>query len=238
MTKEILLSFHLGLGDSLICNAIARKLAEDQEVCVLCKPHNAKTLAFMWRDNPRITLIEVADDTEARGAIAEVKRHGKSVMGLGFFANNGFKPCEEFDRIFYAQAKMEHKDRWNGFKCARQESRELEPPKGKYCFVHDDPERGYVIPPESLPMNRMNVVRPDKELMNPNGEKCILFDYWGWLDNASEIHVIDSSFAILFDHLHLPKFEGKRVVLHLGLRPNEYPPARAKDFEVIRHNRL
>lgn len=237
--KELLLASHLGLGDGLIANAIVRRLAETHAVSVIVKPHNATTLAFQWRDSDRIVLVEVDDDAQARKGIAHVRKHGKEVLGLGFFhTKERFEPQSEFDRVLYRQAGIDHTERWNGFKCARQESRELEVPSGKYCFVHDDPARNFVIPPEALPFKRLKIVRPSKDLKNKNGDPCILFDYWGWLDNATEIHVIDSSFAILADHLHLEKFANKRLVLHLGLRPNEFPPARMKSFEIMRHNQF
>jgi hypothetical protein len=234
--KEILLASHLGLGDGLLINAIARRLAETCAVSVICKPHNSTTLAFQWRDSDRITLVEADDDAQARKGIAEMRKHGKEVLGLGFFAKEKFEPQSEFDRVFYRQTGVEHTERWNGFKCARQESREIEVPSGKYCFVHDDPSRNFVIPPEALPLKRLKIVRPSRDLKNRNGDPCILFDYWGWLDGAQEIHCFDSSFAIMVDHLHLPKFENKRLVLHLGLRSNEYPPARMKNWEILRHN--
>lgn len=238
--KEILLRSHLGLGDMLIVNAIVRHLAQRHAVTLLCKPHNTTAVAFMFRDMDNVTIIDVDDDAMADGAVKEVKRHGKTVLGLGMYGDpQKWELGPGFDRWFYAQAGLDHKERWNGFKCARQESRELEVPSGKYCFVHDDATRGFVIPPEALPAKRMKIVRPDKELKNRNGDASILFDYWGWLDNAQELHFIDSSFSILYDHLHLPKFANKKVVLHLGLRGgNEYPPTRLKDFEIVRHNKF
>lgn len=222
----------------LICNAITRHLATKFAVTLLCKAHNSTTVAFMYRDMDNVTIIDVDDDAMADAAVKECKRHAKTVLGLGMYGNpKQWELGPNFDRWFYMQAGLDHKERWNGFKCARQESRELPVPDGKYAFVHDDPERGFTIPPEALPLQRMKIVKPDKSLTNANGDKCILFDYWGWLDNAQEIHCIDSSFAILVDHLHLPKFGNKKLVLHLGLRGgNEYPPSRMKDFEIVKHN--
>lgn len=219
-------------------NAITRHYAQTHAVTVLCKPQNASTLAFMYRDLENVTLVQVPDDATADGAVKEVKRRGKDALCLGMFGEKSKYVHERWDTSMYMQAGLDPKDRWNHFKCARQESRELEPLEGRYCFVHDDPERGFVIPPESLPMRSLKIVRPSKDIKNRNGDPSILFDYWGWLDNAQEIHCVDSSFAIMIDHLHLGKFEKKRLVLHLGLRPNEYPPARMKEWEIVKHARL
>jgi hypothetical protein len=235
--KELLIYQHLGLGDHLICNAAVRHLCKEHEVTLLTKPHNATTIAFMFRDLSNLNIVDVDDDAQAQAACSHVRKHGKSWLGLGMWGDKAKYNHQRWDESIYNQLNMDFKDRWNGFKCARQESRELEIPKGKYCFVHDDFQRGITIPPEALPLKRMKIVRPDKSIKNAQGEPCILFDYWGWLDGAEEIHCVDSSFAILADHLHLSKFANKKLVLHLGLRDNEYPPARMKDFEIVRHNR-
>lgn len=251
MMRELLIRTHLGLGDALICNAIVRSFCKTHAVTFLHKQHNSTAIAFMFRDLDNLSLISTRntegalpqgckdDDEVADLMCKEVKKCGKQVLGLGMYGEKRFwQHAPGFDAGFYAQAGLPHDTRWNGFKCARQESRELEVPKGKYCLVHDDAERGFIIPPEALPLKRMSIVRPDRTLKNKNGDACMIFDYWGWMDNAEEIHLIDSSFAILFDHLHLPKFQNKKVVLHLGLRPNEYPPARLKEFEIVRHNKF
>lgn len=221
-----------------MANAIVRHQAKESAVTFLCKPHNAETLAFQWRDLENVTVVSVDDDAMADLCVAEIRKHGKPVLGLGMFGDRSKYEHVKWDASMFAQAGLEHKARWNDFKCARQESREMEKLTGRYAFVHDDRERGFVIPPESLPVRKMKIVRPDVTMRNRNGDKGILFDYWGWLDGATEIHVVDSSFAILVDHLHLPIFANKKLVLHLGLRPNEYPPARMKDFEIVKHNRL
>jgi hypothetical protein len=249
--KELLVRGHLGLGDALIVNAIIRHLCKTQAVTFLHKAHNAQAIAFMFRDLDNLSLISTRnaegalpmgckdDDEVADLMCKEMRKAGKQVLGLGLYGEKRlWNHAPGFDESFYKQVGLDHHDRWNGFKCARQESRELEVPSGKYCFVHEDAERGFIIPPEALPQRKMKIVRPDKTLKNKHGDPCMIFDYWGWLDGAEEIHCIDSSFAIMVDHLHLPKFQNKRLVLHLGLRPNEYPPARAKDWEIIRHNQF
>lgn len=237
--KELLIRGHLGLGDGLAINAIIRHFSKTHAVTTLCKPHNAPTLAFMLRDLDSHTLIDMPDDATTDAAVKEVERHGKQVLKLGMYGDRSKYEADRWDESMFKQAGLDHKDRWNFFGCARQESRELEPVAGKYAFVHDDAERGFVIPPESLPLKRTRVIRPDKKLRNRQGDPCILFDYWGWLDGAEEIHCIDSCFAIMVDHLHLEKFGNKRLVLHLGLRgETEKPPARLKGWEIVRHNRI
>ena len=236
--KETLIRGHLGLGDGLVVNAIVRHYAQTRAVTFLAKPHNAQTLAFQWRDLDNVMIVSVTDDAVADACVKEIKKHCKETLCLGMFGEKTKYVHEKWDASMFEQAGIDHKERWNNFKCARQESREMEPLKGKYAFVHDDPMRGFAIPPEALPMKTMKIVRPSPDMRTRNGDAGILFDYWGWLDNATEIHCIDSSFAILVDHIYLPIFANKKLVLHLGLRQNEMPPARMKDFEVVKHNRL
>jgi hypothetical protein len=96
---------------------------------------------------------------------------------------------------------------------------------GKFAFVHDDADRGFVIPQKRLP-KKLNIVRPEP------GATENIFAYWGLLEQAQELHMIDSSFAILADSL--PDLKAKKMQIHLYTRANALPPSYRKDFEVLK----
>jgi hypothetical protein len=212
--SDLLIRGHLGLGDHLVTNAIVRDRATaHDEVVVLCKPHNAPSLAFMWRDLRNVELFSIEGDDEADKAVAEMTRAGYPVLALGFFGPQPFDP-DRWDSEMFRQASLDPQLRWNGFKVDRQPSRELDIPPHPYIFVHDDPERGFAIPSERLPSG-IPAVRP-----TPGATPCI-FDYWGILENASEIHCIDSCFAIFVDSL--PEQKASRLVWHHYARRGRPP---------------
>src|SRR5512146_1201421 len=143
--NELLLFPHLGLGDALVCNAIVRHLAAKHAlVVVLCKPHNAPTEAFMWRDLQNVEVFSVKDDDEAKAAVRSAKENKFATMGLGFWGTQPFDPVN-WDREMYRQAGVEFQQRWNSFRVDRQPIREIEAPKHPFCLIHEDKARGYVI---------------------------------------------------------------------------------------------
>jgi len=231
MTKEILIRGHLGLGDHLVCNALTRHFAQDHDVTVLCKPHNQTSLAFMFRDCTRIALVNtqndrgLSDDDLADQMTAHVKSHGKRVLCLGMYGDRKCYDHKSWDRSMYVQAGLDFQLRWNEFRCSRQPSCELSRPREDYAFVHDDAARGFAIPANRLPCG-MKIVRPDAKATEN------IFAYWGLLENAKELHMIDSSFAILADSL--PELKAERVCVHLYARANALPPSYRKDFELLR----
>lgn len=224
--KEILIVGNLGLGDALIQNAIVHHYAEDHEVTFLCKSHNKISVAFQFRTNDRITVLDVEGDDEAGEIVKACKGAGKKVLGLGFYGNPPLPnpPQLGWDKFMYEQAGMPFMDRWNKFRVARQESMELEVPKGRYVFCHDDPSRGYVIRPETLPA-KTRIIRPERTAKNN------IFEYWGIIENAWEIACIDSSFAILADSL--PVRKAKRMTLHKYARPGGVEPTYLNRWEVL-----
>ena len=191
MMKELLIRSHLGLGDGLIINALVRHFAKDHDVTLLCKKHNQVSLSFMFRDCPRINLMttdndrDLNDDDLADAGVRHVKEHGKKALCLGMYGDRKIYDERSWDRSIYQQAGLDFQLRWNEFKCARQPSCEIEVPHGKFAFVHDDADRGFVIPQKRLP-KKLNIVRPEP------GATENIFAYWGLLEQAQDRKEIES----------------------------------------------
>lgn len=223
LSSELLVFPHLGLGDALICNAIFRHLATlHSQVVILCKPHNTATVSFMLRDVPNIETFSVQDDTEAKSACDAAIKQGFVTFGLGFWGSQPFD-VKQWDREFYRQANLLFQDRWSQFKVARQPSRELEPPTTPFALVHDDPARNYHIRSATLP--KLPIIRIDP------AKSGNLFDWWGHIEQATELHFMESSPAILADSL--PLIKAKRRVLHHYCRES-IAPAYQLDWEHLR----
>lgn len=221
--RPLFVRWHLGVGDSLICNGLVRHFAKQQAVIIPCKHQNLASVQFQFRDNPNIDVLPVADDAEAD----RQSMRAQDVLRLGMFGDNfSFK---EWDRVMYEQAGIPFDVRWSGFYYERERSTEFYPPlmgevttsKGAYYFLHEDAKRNFVIRDNLLP-----------SMMGVEAERTpgTIFDYRMIIENATEIHCIDSVFAILADSIPTT---AKRHVLHLYARPDAKPPTLRKPWQIL-----
>lgn len=221
---ELLIRGHLGLGDHLVCNAIYRdRAAKYGEVVILCKERNAPSLAFMLRDLTNVYVFTVDGDGEADELSAFAESNGKEVLRLGSYGEKPFN-AQTWDSEMFRQAGIPFQNRWNEFRVSRQPSREVKKPDGEFIFVHDDHERGFNISPSKLTPGKL-VIRPG------DPRKNVIFDYWDILESATEIHCIDSCFAILVDSL--PLLKAKRLCIHDYAR-NGLPPKYQAKWERLK----
>lgn len=211
---HILIRSHLGLGDMLVANAILRHYAKSYNVFAPCKRHNALTVNFMLRDIRNLEILPIENDAEADEFCGIVSKEGHRVLKLGMFGQPPYSPLS-WDRDCYRQAGLRFEDRWNFFGCHRQPSRELPVPEGPFCFIHEDQPRGYSIDRSRLPKDLPWVFAEPGKTQN-------LFDWWGHIEHATELHLVDSCFAIMADSL--PDLKARRVVIHVDARPGAQPP--------------
>lgn len=240
--KDAVVFLHLGLGDALICNALVRHLAVGRRLVVLAKHHNVESCRFMWRDVPELKMFGVADDKEAASACEEAERHSIPVFRFGAHKTGDAFDIQNWDKEFYRQANLPFRERWDKFKVDRLPERELivskdsqgltalhsdrVPLKEPYAFVHDDPERSCCIRTDALP--KLPIIRAS-QIRGPNWPPNI-FDWTGIILGAAEIHVMESCFAILADHLVDPA--RARLVLH-GYTRKSIAPSYSKKWELL-----
>lgn len=221
---QIVIYGNLGAGDSIVCNAILRHYAKTHSVFALCKKHNIQSLNFMTRDVRNIEWLIVDGDSDALDFCALIEKEGYKVLNIGMFGPHPFNPAE-WDKSHFAAAGVPFEDRWSKWKVVRQPSRELKPPEGPFCFVHEDASRGFVIDRQRLPENIPWVFAEPGLTQN-------LFDWTAHIEQATEIHMIDSCFAILADSL--TELKAKRMVVHLYARAGALPPTYGNQkWEVI-----
>ena len=205
---------HLGLGDHIICNGLYRNLAEKYvKVIILCKTRNANSVARMIEDVENIDILPIPDlisnymcnilsklPTNLLGQFAIIK--------LGYFGKNFLNnPNIRYDENFYQQVQIDFNERWERFRVHRFSKSEddlkdlLLGERGAYVFLHEDQDRGFVIDRKFIGMKKI-IIEP---VFNPTVN---FFDYISLIENASEIHCIESSFCALIESLNLdvPKF--------------------------------
>ena len=191
---------HMGLGDQLICNAIVRNVARkftDRPVVLFCKPHDEVSIRFMYRDIHNLDIV-CADDNEVHDRIDGLSEDTKVYIGHHHLQHN-MTNGRSFDEAFYNQVGLSFTKRWSDFHVDRDIKAEDElftktnlVPK-EYIFIHDDPKRNLVIDRSHIVNKHLPVFTPTKELT------ANIFDYITILDNAAELHCMDSSFRLLAD---------------------------------------
>ena len=216
---------HLGLGDIILCNGLVRHLisAENnsKKKFLICKNSNLKSAKFMYRDvkNLRILRINEKKDEKKEVNLLLKKFANKKVnyikIGHEFYVPTEFLNIDNKDNrwpcdiVFYKQFNIPFKFRYTKSFWKRDFSSEKKllkklTDKKKYAFVHDDAERGLIID-EKYIGNNLKIIR------NDNNE--LIFNYGLLLENADEIHVMESSFRQLMETLNI---KTKKLFLYKG----------------------
>lgn len=206
--NDVYIYHHLGLGDHIDCNAIARIYLKEyhyDKVYVFAKSKYSSMIEFMFRDEPAIEVLTIPGDDE----VAEVNKilkdnnvrrfvkvgHDSYPWGREKSLNMG---CAE---IFYKLVGLEFNRRFDDFYYERELSEEdrlckkLNPDDEKYVFVHDDPSRGFVITEEKI----RELAGDCKIIRNDMSEN--IFHFGKLFENAHQIHCMESSFRSLVETL-------------------------------------
>lgn len=231
---------HMGVGDQMILNGMVRYLATFHEYVMLValRKHSA-TMEFMYRDIPdKIKFLYIDRDEDispAYGAgidiIKDYSDRGYLILPLGNHR------CEakwleghvDFAEAFYKQANVPYEVRWRYFFVARDKEREERMFRAgmaamrttKYAFIHDDPTRRMLVHRDH------EVISPELVRYHPNsldtnplcGQPDIIFDYCKLIEGAEELHMMDSSFAIMADCIC--NLGNKKRVLHTYAKGGE-----------------
>jgi hypothetical protein len=203
--EEIYIYHHLGLGDHIICNSIVRNFCDSYDtVYLFVKPHNYKNVEFMYRDLTNITLIKGYDN------FCENYIKRKNYIKIGF---DELDRSISFDKSFYKQSNLHFEMKWSDFHIERDYEKEnklyRELINIEYIFVHDDIDRGFKVREDLLPKD-IKIIRPSMEYD--------FFDYCKIIENAKEIHLMESSYKCLVEHLNI---KSKRLFYHTYIR--NYP---------------
>jgi hypothetical protein len=191
---------HLGLGDHIICNGLVRNICKNPgNYFLFSKTHNTPSVEFMFRDLKNLKVINVKDDYEIPNIL---KLKPGSLIKIGHenlpFVKN-FNKCT-WDEAFYLQLGVEFKERWESFYFEPNETKEddlfkkLNPNDEPYCLIHNKDSSG---------VDRIDYSKINNDLMKVVVEKSdTIFDYKKLIENATEIHCVDSSFKHLVESLN------------------------------------
>lgn len=230
-SAEILLCTHLGLGDQIISNAIVRAAVQAYgKVALPVKASNMESVGFMFRDLEGLLPVKVPDKWHRGGEryMMDMERKWKGCSADLTMFN---RPKEwvstarrggEFDKNFYRWAGMGIKEKFRGFHVERDKSVEVPVPEGNYILLHDTAE--FAISARALPINSGIPI-----LHVHDFEASNIFSLWGVIENATEIHMINSGPLNLTDFL---KPKGK-LFWHRGARKEISYPTLQMDWKIL-----
>jgi hypothetical protein len=130
------------------------------------------------------------------------------------------------EKTFYQQAGVPFSKKWESFFVQRDASREFQLfdyfklTPGEYIFVHDDIPRQQIINVDLFEDKKLPVLRALPEHTNN------IFDFCYMIENAKEIHVIESCMMFLIDLMFQNQFKNKKLFIHRytkSIKPFEYP---------------
>jgi hypothetical protein len=200
--NPLVIIHHIGLGDHLMLNGMVRHLCVQRKVAVIVLLNHKESVEFMYRDNQNIEVFAFEDvQKNLRSILFNFQNRGYCILPLATYAiednvlkalAHGNNPYSTWAHAPYFQAKVNPEYMRTKFYVFRDRERERNLMKklnlvGKdYIFVHNEPDR-----------HAPNVVESKYEVFNPNTKETPfnVFDYLGVLENAKEIHCINSAWA-------------------------------------------
>lgn len=217
--SRFLLSHHLGMGDHIAMNGIVRHVYERESkrfdhFYLLCYKHNAANVKRMYQDlNIELLLIDTTDNPDAiirEFAPDKYEDFHLGENGLKLYneiADFTFCDCFGYDRKLLLEGKIEFTPEQTK-RCEEVYAKYA--PDGEYIFLHEDPERGFVV--DRQRMRPLPIITISKNVP--------LFDAYLLMKRAAEIHVISSAFLCMA--LYIKDLNARsKTITHLYIR-NKY----------------
>lgn len=228
--SSLIIHHHAGLGDHFICNGVVNYLAENlhHSYCyVLCKERNFPTVSSMYGYSDKIRVIPFSDGYES------TLQNRLPIYGdyypLGFSYLDNFlreNPEKDFSEAFYSQVNLPIEDKWKRFKIQRnteEENRiydELIDFDEEYIFVHDESSVGkYDFNIDS----ELKIVKPKTGMTNN------ITNFLKVVENAKEVHCLDSSFISMIDL----SIERENMFAH-NVKGTKFPALR-NEWEIVQY---
>ncbi len=190
---------HLGLGDHIVCNGLLNHFSESfDKIYLPVKSRDINNLNYLYKDNNKIQIFKIEHDTEFEDIKNFAKKHNLITLKVGFKKR---KP--PFNLSFYEQFKLPYELSIEKFKVTRDKEREEKLYKhlrniykvtDDYQVVHNQSSYGKV----DLETNKnLSTIYIEKETdLYKN-----IFLYFKVIENAAEIHCLDSSFLHLVERV-------------------------------------
>ena len=200
-TSVIFLYHHLGLGDHFVCNGLIRHFMKKFNATRLYLPtkkKNLSTVQKIYSDDSRILCLPVHTDYDVPNLI--------ELMLNPTIIQVGFAKCrDDWDVSFYDSVDTPFSVRWSEFKINRDYDREKN--IKTLLGLNDEP---YIVVHDVGSIGKFDISLPnDKRIVRIENITDCLLDWCGIIENADEVHCVDSSVIHLAQTLNV-----KRGVYH------------------------
>lgn len=199
---------HSGMGDHILCNGLIRYLSKRHDKIYLITKNNIlHHIKRMYQDSNNIELLPFDSDAGfyLEPGFNELKKNFLNLRYVHFM-------IDEYDKKPYKMANVPFEERWKSWYIDRNNLgvgmiNKMNLPD-RYCLIHRTCSQcSYDIHIETkLPVIEVNKMNDENTL----------FDWIPVIENATEIHVIDSVFLHLADSLDI---SGKRLYYHMNREP-------------------
>lgn len=216
---------HLGLGDSLMVNGMVRYFCSRYNNLVLfCSTCYCKSIKWLYRDIKNLNIMPFGSDLNSTGDADHMIREFIQANNLydklfflghyplsqvadyglyhGYYKIYDLDPFMRFDNFYY-ERNFEYED---------YVFDQLNPNKEKYIFVIDDSRHhlgNFVISNEKIG-SEYKIIHYNKEL-NFDDDRFLMFNYYKILENAEEIHTLETAF---FEFIQLIKLPKPKIYIH------------------------
>lgn len=221
--KRYFIMNHLGLGDHIICNAIYRHYCDNGNTVIIpAKSHNTQAVQDMMSDKENAIILSLnsgSPENEMASNAGHYASTGYEIIHLGRYGSNFLvNQSIRYDHNFYNQAGVNFDERWDSFHIPPNQEREEEVyqflcDEQEYVFLHEDTKRGFIVDRSHID-TKYKIVSPVSDGLGSEN-KFRFCDYRKVIENASEIHCIESSFCALIESLNI----GKKRHAHRYCRP-------------------
>ena len=205
----VLIEAHFGLGDNLICLGLIRALAEKNPEIryhLACLPQYYHSIAWMLQDTKNIFPTVVTSGREAR-QLATFLNASYQTIGIDNI------DIKRFDESFYAEYDVPFEYRWSKAAVPPGPQSEalyerLNPQNESFMLVCRTESGNNTYPLKIENPSKLKVIEIYPATHN-------IFDWTKLVENASEIHSIDTSFLHFVENVLYGK-SGGRLYYHLA----------------------
>lgn len=183
--SEVLELFGTGLGDVIAMSGLAETLSHQVRVCFSSLPEYAVSMQSFFIHCPNVEVLD-PDDVQFRWRDSDAHNRLDPIPTVD---------CDRYEAL-YRDMDVPYGNRWSHCPIPRASLDVKQNVVGSddYIFMHDDPSRGLSINRSLLP--RCNAYLPGNRL------DISILVFRDAIENAREVHVIDSCFFHLTEQLN------------------------------------
>ncbi len=154
----------------------------------------------MYRDEPKIKILTLSKQQENAESLIRHYSSNTNFINASAYLNNKIISNCNWDESFYKRLEVPFEHSWESFHVERKIDSEkkiyteLNPDNKEYAIIHASGSDG---------VNRIDYSKISKRLLLIETDRKIsFFDYTLLIENAKEIHCVNSSFIHLVDRIN------------------------------------